>query len=398
MSVPTPPSTTAAAEAGAEDPSDPGSESATLPPIISVPETGRDWALAILATVAVVFALKWAQGFFISLLLGILFAYTLSPLVGMLDRIRLPRVLSTSIVMAGVVSALAFGSYSLRDEVQTILDQLPEAATKLSTGLASLNKGQDSTMQKVQTAANEIEKATSPEAATPGRVKRPATHVVIDAPGSRFGNFLWVGSMSAAAMIGQATMVLFLTFFLLLSGDIFKRKLVRVTGPSLTHRKITVRILEEINDSIQRYMLMLLATNVLVGLLTWLALRWIGLENAGAWAVAAGLLHVIPYLGPVATAAVMGMAAYMQFNELSPTLLVIGASAAIAVAVGFFGVTWMTGRIARMNTAAVFISLLFWGWLWGIWGMLLSVPITVILKVVAQHLEQLHPVAELLGD
>jgi predicted PurR-regulated permease PerM len=114
--------------------------------------------------------------------------------------------------------------------------------------------------------------------------------------------------------------------------------------------------------------------------------------------VAAGLLHVIPYLGPVATAAVMGMAAYMQFNELSPTLLVIGASAAIAVAVGFFGVTWMTGRIARMNTAAVFISLLFWGWLWGIWGMLLSVPITVILKVVAQHLEQLHPVAELLGD
>ncbi len=398
MFVPTPLSTTAAAEAGAEDPTDPGSESTTLPPIISIPETGRDLALAILATVAVVFALKWAQGFFISLLLGILFAYTLSPLVAMLDRIRLPRVLSTSIVMAGVVSALAFGSYSLRDEVDTILDQLPEAATKLSTGLASLNKGQASTMQKVETAAKEIEKATSPEAPASGKWKRPATHVVIDAPGSRFGNFLWVGSVNAAAMLGQATMVLFLTFFLLLSGDIFKRKLVRVTGPSLSKRKITVRILDEINDSIQRYMLMLLATNVLVGLLTWVALRWIGLENAGAWAVAAGLLHVIPYLGPVATAAVMGMAAYMQFDELSATLLVVGASAAIAIVVGFFGVTWMTGRIARMNTAAVFISLLFWGWLWGIWGMLLSVPITVILKVVAQHLEQLHPVAELLGD
>lgn len=398
MFVPTPLSTTAAAEAGAEEPSDPGAESTTLPPVISVPETGRDLALTILATVAVVFALKWAQGFFISLLLGILFAYTLSPLVAMLDRIRLPRVLSTSIVMAGVVAALAFGSYSLRDEVQTILDQLPEAATKLSTGLASLNKGRDSTMQKVQTAANEIEKATSPDAAASGRLKRPATHVVIDAPGSRFGNFLWVGSVNAAAMIGQATMVLFLTYFLLLSGDIFKRKLVRVTGPSMTRRKITVRILDEINDSIQRYMLMLLATNVLVGLLTWVALRWIGLENAGAWAVAAGLLHVIPYLGPLATAAVMGMVAYMQFDELSATLLVTGASATIAIAVGFFGVTWMTGRIARMNTAAVFISLLFWGWLWGIWGMLLSVPITVILKVVAQHLEQLHPVAELLGD
>lgn len=398
MFVPTQTSTTAAAEAGADDPSDPDAESTTVAPIISIPEAGRDLALAILATVAVVFALKWAQGFFISLLLGILFAYTLSPLVAMLERIRLPRVLGTSIVMAGVVSALAFGSYSLRDEVETILDQLPEAATMLSSGLASLNKGKDSTMQKVQTAANEIEKATSPDAAASGKLKRPATHVVIDEPGSRFGNFLWVGSVNAAAMLGQATMVLFLTYFLLLSGDTFKRKLVRVTGPSLTRRKITVRILDEINDSIQRYMLMLLATNVLVGLLTWLALRWIGMENAGAWAVAAGLLHVIPYLGPAATAAVMGMAAYMQFNELSSTLLVVGASATIAIAVGFFGVTWMTGRIARMNTAAVFISLLFWGWLWGIWGMLLSVPITVILKVVAEHLEQLHPVAELLGD
>ena len=398
MFVPTPISTTAAAEAGAEDSSAPGSEAATVPPVTSGLEGSRDLALIVIATVAVVFALRWAQGFFISLLLGILFAYTLGPLVAWLERIRIPRVLGTSLVMAGVVSALAFGSYSLRDEVQTILDQLPEAAVKLSTGLASLNKGQASTMQKVETAANEIEKATSAATGQTGKLKRPATHVVIDSPGSRFGNFLWVGSMGAAAMLGQATMVLFLTFFLLLSGDIFKRKLVRVTGPSLTKRKITVRILDDINDSIQRYMIMLLATNVLVGMLTWMALHWIGLENAGAWAVAAGLLHVIPYLGPIVTAAAMGMAAFMQFDALSATLLVVGASAVIAIVVGFFGVTWMTGRIAKMNTAAVFISLLFWGWLWGVWGLLLSIPIIVIAKVVSQQVEELHPVAELLGE
>ncbi|MDP1609438.1 MAG: AI-2E family transporter [Sulfuritalea sp.] len=397
MFVPMPLSSTAEAEAATGGQSATGAE-APAPPVISMPEAGQDLALTILASVAVVFALKWAQGFFISLLLGILFAYTLSPLVALLDRIRIPRVLGTCIVMASVVSALAFGSYSLREEVQTILDQLPEAATKLSAGLASLNKGQASTMQKVQTAANELEKATTPTPNASDKARRPATHVVIDSPGSRFGNFLWVGSVSAAAMVGQATMVLFLTFFLLLSGDIFKRKLVRVTGPSLSRRKITVRILDDINDSIQRYMLMLLATNVLVGMLTWLALRWIGLENAGAWAVAAGLLHVIPYLGPMVTAAAMGMAAFMQFDELSQALLVAGASTVIAGAVGFFGVTWMTGRIAKMNTAAVFISLLFFGWLWGIWGMLLSMPIIVIVKVVAQHVEQLESVSELLGD
>jgi predicted PurR-regulated permease PerM len=78
--------------------------------------------------------------------------------------------------------------------------------------------------------------------------------------------------------------------------------------------------------------------------------------------------------------------------------LIGGGSLAIATVVGTLVATWMTGRIANMNSAAVFISLMFWGWLWGIWGMLLSVPIVVIAKVVSQHVEQLHPIAELLGD
>ena len=166
----------------------------------------------------------------------------------------------------------------------------------------------------------------------------------------------------------------------------------------MSSKKITVHVLDAINESIQRYMLMLLATNVLVGLLTWIVLRWIGLDNAGAWAVAAGLLHVIPYFGPTVTAAAIGMAALMQFDALSPALLVAGASLTIATLVGTFITTWLSGRIARMNTAAVFVSLVFWTWLWGVWGMLLSMPIMAIVKVVAQYVEQLEPVAELLGD
>jgi predicted PurR-regulated permease PerM len=381
-------------DAPAEKPSSAGPDPAMLQAPVRVSEAGRDLALVILATVAVIFTLKWAQSFVISLLLGILFAYTLNPLVAFLDRIRSPRMVSTSIVMAGVVCSLVFGTYSLRGQIQTIVDQLPEAVSKLSVGLASLREGQARTMQKVQSAASEIEKATSQAAGVPATPIRPATHVVIDSPGSKLGNFLWVGSMGAAALIGQVSMVIFLTFFLLLSGDTFKRKLVRVTGPSLSNRKITVRILDDINESIQRYMFMLLATNVLVGLLTWIALRWIGLENAGAWAVAAGLLHVVPYFGPAVTAAGIGMVAFMQFDTLSTALLVAAASLAIAMVVGLFVVTWMTGRIAKMNAAAVFISLLFWTWLWGVWGMLLSVPIIVIVKVVAQHVEQLESVAD----
>lgn len=398
MFIPPAPIATPEPEAPAGDPSPADAGPAASPPTVRVPVAGRGLALSILAAVAVVFALEWAQSFVISLLLGILFAYTLNPLVVWLGRIRVPRVAATSIVMAGVVCALGLGTYSLRGQMQTILDQVPEAVNKLSAGYASLRKGEASTMQKVQTAASEIEKATSEAAGMGSAPRKPVTRVVIDPPGFKLGNFLWEGSMEAAGLIGQAVMVLFLTFFLLLSGDTYKRKLVRLTGPSLSNRKITVRILEDINESIQRYMLMLLATNVLVGLLTWIALRWIGLENAGAWAVAAGLLHIIPYFGPAVTAAGIGMAAFMQFDSISMALLAAGASLAIAMVIGYFVTTWMTGRIARMNTAAVFISLLFWAWLWGVWGLLLSVPITAIVKVVAQHVEQLEPVSELLGD
>jgi predicted PurR-regulated permease PerM len=360
--------------------------------------SGRDKALFILAAIAVVFALKWAQSFFVSLLLGIFFAYTLNRLVVWFELIRIPRAAGASIVMIGVVCAIALGANSLSGQIQTILDQVPEAVNKLSMGVAKLRRGETSTMQKMQTAASKIEKATGEATGLVSPPKQRVTRVVIDAPGFKLGNFLLTNSMGAAALIGQATMVFFLTLFFLLSGDIYKRKLVRLAGPSLSHRKITVRILDDINDSIQNYMFMLLVTNLLVALLTWIALSWFGLENAGAWAVAAGLLHLIPYLGSVVTAAVIGMAAFVQFDTLSMMLLMGGTSLVIATVVGHFVTTWMTGRTARMNTAAVFVSLLFWVWLWGVWGMLLSIPIIVIVKVVAQHVEHFSPVAELLGE
>lgn len=369
---------------------------ATPAPAIHLPVEAKGLALGILTTVAVVFVLDWAQSFVISLLLGILFAYTLNPLVVWLERGRIPRVISASIVMLGVLCALALGSYALQGQVQKILIQLPETTSKFSAGLASMGAGQRDTLKKVQAAATEVEKATSQ--VTGSAPKPRATHVVIEPPAFKINDVIWSGSKTVAAFAGQALMVLFLVFFLLLSADRFKLKLVRLTGPTLSRRKITVHILDDINNSIQSYMFMLLVTNVLVALLVWIAFRWIGLENAGAWAVVAGLLHVIPYFGPAVTAAATGMAAMLQFGELSAVILVAGMSLIIATFVGTFVVAWMTGRIAKMNTAAIFISLLFWGWLWGIWGMLLSIPIIVIMKVVSQHVEQLQPVAELLGE
>jgi len=334
----------------------------------------------------------------VPLLLGIIIAYTLNPLVGWLEAIRIPRVVGTAVVMIAVIGALVLGAYSLRGQMQTIIEQLPVAATKFAAGLTRMRISQVGSIQKMQNAATEVEKAATQAAGGSAALREPATHVIVDQPKFKVGSFLWENSMGALGAMGQAAMVIFLVFFLLLGGDTFKRKLVRLTGPSLSNKKITVNILDDINGSIQKYMLMLLTTNLLVGLLSWIAFHWIGLENAGAWAAAAGLLHIVPYLGPAVTAIATGMAAFMQFESFPMALLVAGVSLTIATLVGTFVTTWMTGRIANMNAAAVFISLLFWGWLWGVWGMLLSIPIIVITKVVSQHVEQLHPIAELLGD
>ena len=356
----------------------------------------RGLALAIVTTVVVVFALQWAEKFFIPLLLGIIIAYTLNPLVVWLGRMKIPRVVGTSIVMLVVLGGSAFVTISLRGQIQTILDQLPAAASKLSVALRNMREGQPNTMQKVQAAAREIDKATSQAADIHSTPKQPATHIVIDQPTFKLGDYLMAGSMGVFGFISQSAMVVILVFFLLLAGDTFKRKLVSLTGPSLSDKKITVHILDDIDVSIQRYMFTLLVANVLLALLTWTAFRWIGLDNAGGWAIAAGALHVIPYVGPALIAVATGMVAFMQFESFWMALVVSGSSLAIATFVGIFVVTWMTGQIADMNAVAIFISLLFWGWLWGVWGLLLAIPIIGIVKVVSQHIEELHPVAELL--
>ena len=356
----------------------------------------RGLALAIVTAAVVVFALQWAEKFFIPLLLGIIIAYTLNPLVVWLERIKIPRVVGTSIVMLVVLGGSAYVTISLRGQIQTILDQLPTAASKLSVTLRSMREGQPNTMQKVQAAARELDKATSQAADIHSEPKQPATHIVIDQPTFKLGDFLMAGSMGMFGFISQSAMVVILVFFLLLAGDTFKRKLVRLTGPSLSDKKITVHILDDIDVSIQRYMFTLLVANVLLALLTWTAFRWIGLDNAGGWAIAAGVLHVIPYLGPALIAVATGMVGFMQFESFWMALVVSGSSLAIATFVGIFVVTWMTGHIAKMNAVAVFISLLFWGWLWGVWGLLLAIPIIGIVKVVSQHIEELHPLAELL--
>lgn len=364
---------------------------------VNLPADSRSLAEVIVAVVASIFALYWAQRFFIPLFLGIILAYTLNPLVTWMERIKIPRLVGTTMVMMTLLFGLALGTLSLRGQVERILDQVPDAAGKLSVALKDM-AAQPNTVLKVQAAAREIEQATTQAASGTTASQKPPTRVVIEEPKFKLLTWLWTGSLGMFGIIGETAMMLILVIFLLLSGDTFKRKLMRISGPSLSKRKITAAILDDIDRSIQNYMLTLLMANVLLGVLTWLAFRLIGLDNAGAWAVAAGVLHFIPYLGPALTAVATGMAGFMQFESLSMAMLVAASSLIIATLVGMVLVTWMCGKISNMNTTAVFVALLFWGWLWGIWGLLFAIPITGMVKVFAERVEDLRPVAELLSD
>jgi predicted PurR-regulated permease PerM len=358
----------------------------------------RGLSLGILATVAFVFALQAAQKFLVPLLLGIFIAYTLSPVVGWLERHHVKRAIGATLVTIVILAGIGLTLQRVQGQFFNIIDELPTLTHKVTKMITDASDGQPSTIQQVQRAAAELEQATANVGADAKRVLQKRAPPPPGASNFKIMDWLLAGSLSLAAFVSEATMVVFLVFFLLLAGDTFKRKLVKLTGPSLTRKKVTVHILEDINTSIQNYMFMLLVTNTLLALLMWATLRAIGLENAGAWAVFAGLAHIMPYFGPLLITTATGLVAFLQFESLRMVILVAGASLGIATLVGMVVTTWMTGKIAKMNPAAVFVSLLFWGWLWGMWGLLLGVPVVVVIKVVAERVEGMEVVAELLGE
>jgi len=350
----------------------------------------------IVAVIAVVGALYLARGFFVPLLIGILAAYALRPVVDWLKACRIPRAAGAALVVAALVAAAAWATLSLQDDAASMITKLPEAARKLRQHVSDARQGGPSALQKIQEAATEIQGAASDVAGQ----KKPAKPVLSAAAGEPvwLRDYMLAQSALLFAVAAQAPIVLLLAYFLLASGDHFRRKLVQLVGPSLSAKKDAVRILEEIDVQIQRYLLATVGANILVGICTWVVFEALGMQQAGAWGVAAGVLHFIPYLGTVLLAIAAGLAGFMQFDTIFDSLTVAGASLVVSATVGSLIMTWLQSRFARVNAAVLFIGLLFFGWLWGIWGLLLGAPLVAIAKVICDRVEALKPAGELLGQ
>ncbi|MGB5081974.1 MAG: AI-2E family transporter [Burkholderiales bacterium] len=351
-------------------------------------------AVGVPAVIAVVAALYLGRAFFVPLLLGILASYALRPVVDWLKLCRVPRPVSAALVLAVLTGSFSWVAFSVSDDVAAMVEKLPEAARKLRQTLSDARESGPTALQNMQEAANELQGAAADAGAKPGA--RAAA-----AQGTESTAWLRDYALSQSALlfavIGQTPIVLLLTYFLLASGAHFRRKLLGLVGPSPSRKRDAVQILQEIDVQIQRYLLATFVSNVSVALVTWLAFLALGMEHAGAWGVAAGVLHFVPYLGPASIAIASGVAGFLQFESPLMGLAVAGASLMVAVLVGVLFTTWLQGRFARVNAAVLFIALLFFGWLWGIWGLLLGAPLVVIAKVICDRVESLKPAGELLG-
>ena len=365
--------------------------------LLHMPVDVRNLSLVVLAILASLFVLQWARAVFIPIMLSVLFSYAFSPLINWLEIKRVPRWLSSAVLLLGLLGAMLLGAYSLRVEAGQLVEALPAAAQKLGQALKSSPGKTDSALETVQKAAAQIEQATRDSAATTGP-NRGATRVVIEAARFNIKNYLWTGTVGLMTLIGQVTVVVFLTYFLMLSGDTFRRKLIKLAGPSLTRKKVTLQALHEIAGQIQRYLQVQLLTSVLVGILTGLALLALGLDNAAVWGVVAGVLNMVPYVGSLITAAASALVAFLQFGSINMALAVGSASVVIHTLVGNLLTPWLTSRASRLSPVAVFMGLLVWGWLWGVWGLLLGIPILMIVKSVCDRIEDLKPIGEFLGS
>ncbi len=365
--------------------------------VLRVPVDVRSVSLAVLAVIASIFMLQWSKAVFIPLLLGLIISYALAPLVNRLENLRLPRALGAALVILALLAAIGGAAVLMADQATQFVESLPDAAQKIRQSVRSKRYAPETAMEKVQKAATELEKAAKENNNAPVDTERGVTRVQIERAQFNVSNYLLTSTPDMLGAAGQATIVVFIAFFLLASGDSFRRKLVRLAGPTFARRKITVQALDEITQQIQRYLLTQLLISVIVGVATGLAYWALGVDQAAVWGALALVLNFVPYIGSVVFTGGSALAGFVQFGSVDMALVLGGVSIALHTVAGNLLTPWLTGRTGRISPVIVFVGVLVFGWLWGVWGLLLGTPVLLMLKAVCDRVDDLKPLGELLG-
>ena len=351
----------------------------------------RNVAFVLVSIAIVVLLLKYMQPVLLPLVLGAMLFYALDPAVDRLQKLHVPRALGAALMLFIVITSCGVLAYTLQGQAVTVIDQLPVGARTLAAALRAAPGAVPGAVEKVQQAADEL---TSAETAS---APQGVTRVQIEEPVFKATTFVWSTSLGVASAANQLIMVMFLAYFMLLSDQLFKRKLVEIVG-TLSLKKVTVTVLEDIARQIEQFLVIQIATSAIVAVVTGLALWGMGLQQAALWGLLAGIFNSIPYYGPLLVTGGLALVGFLQFGTIGMTLAVAGVSLLITTLEGLLLTPTLMGRAASMNQVAVFVGLLFWSWAWGVWGMLLAVPMMMVVKVVCDHVEPLQPVGHLLGD
>lgn len=360
-------------------------------PAVSIPKVPTSvTATQVIAVILALAACRYARDVLAPLLLGVLAAMALAPLVGALARL-IPRWIAAAIVVISIFGAFSFSAWMLSDEVAAFSKRLPAIVRDLRSAVQSASPRQ-SLIRQLQQAVTELqESAAGPQKPTDAT---PVTIVeTVDVPQQ-----MWSGAQTAGSYLSTAILLLFLIYFLLSEGEMFKQKLVKLSGERLSQKKVTVQMIDEIITQIGRFVFYQFWSGLLVGTATWLIFMWIGVRYAALWGVAAGVLNCIPYFGPTIVMVASSVAALMQFRSASMMALVALTSVTITAIEGFLIVPIALGRAASVNSVSVFVAVMFWGWMWGPLGLILAVPLLMMVKTVADHVESLSSISELLGD
>jgi len=361
------------------------------------PPRVRIFAVSAIALFATVFLLRYAQALLVPIVLSVLIAHALNPFVLLLERIKVPRTLAALLVLIALLGVIGFGTLALGQQADSVLDSFPSSIAmlrgKLQTFRASTEHS-DTTIGKLQKAADEIQK-TAEEATVPSRGK---PNVQTQNSTIRFTDFIWSGSLGLLAIIRDSVLVLFLVFFLLASGDLYKRKLVHLIGRTLSEKRMTVETLNEMNAQIERFLLIQLLSSAVVAVCAGVSLWFMGVNQPAFWGTIAGILTSVPYVGPIFVTLAITLVAFAQFDSIASAGKILLILTVIFSLEGLLVKPAIMGKAARINGVAMFVSLLFWSWVWGLIGTLVAVPIMMVIKSVCDRVESLRPVGELLGE
>jgi predicted PurR-regulated permease PerM len=370
------------------------------PVVIETPVDIRSLTITVIAVIGTILMLQYARPVLIPIVIGVLISYVLAPAVTSLAKRGIHRAVGAFLILGLISAAIGWGVYTLSDDVVDIIDDMPVAAERLRqrfNGPTRTAPSERGLLERVQEAAEKIDK-TAAEASEPVPVSQGVQRVEVVEPPFRATDYLWSGGRGVVSFLGQAAVVLFLVYFLLVTDDLFKRKIVRIAGPTLSKRRISVQIMDDINRQISGFLRVQVITSAIVAGATGVALWWFGVDNYIIWALLAGVFNSIPYLGPIVVSGGLAIVTFMQFDDLVTTIYVSGTALLITSLEGWLLTPVLMSRAAQMNPVAIFVGLLFFSWVWGVWGTILAVPMLMAIKAVCDRVEDFQPVGEMLGE